>query len=50
MIIDGKVVMEEGSVLTIDEEKTLDEAQARGEKLAEKSGLWDLAKPKWPIF
>jgi 5-methylthioadenosine/S-adenosylhomocysteine deaminase len=50
VIIDGKVVMEEGSVLTIDEEKTLDEAQARGEKLAEKSGLWDLAKPKWPIF
>ena len=50
MIIDGKIVMEAGSVLTIDEEKTLEEAQTRGEKLAEKSGLWDLAKPKWPIL
>lgn len=50
VIIDGKIVMEAGSVLTIDEEKTLEEAQTRGEKLAEKSGLWDLAKPKWPIL
>jgi 5-methylthioadenosine/S-adenosylhomocysteine deaminase len=50
VIIDGKVVMEGGVVQTIDEEKTLQEAQKRGEALAVKSGLWDRAKPKWPII
>ena len=49
VIIDGKVVMEAGVVKTIDEDKTLQEAQKRGESLAAKSGLWDLAKPKWPV-
>jgi 5-methylthioadenosine/S-adenosylhomocysteine deaminase len=49
VIIDGKVVMEGGVVQTVDEEKTLQEAQKRGEALAVKSGLWDRAKPKWPV-
>lgn len=49
VIVDGKVLMENGIVKTIDEASTLDECQKRAEAIATKSGLWDLIKPKWPM-
>jgi 5-methylthioadenosine/S-adenosylhomocysteine deaminase len=49
VVADGRVLMEEGVVKTIDEVATLDEVQRRGEALAAASGLGDLIKPKWPV-
>jgi hypothetical protein len=37
-------------VLSIDEKHALLEAKQRGERIATDPGLWDLIKPKWPIF
>jgi 5-methylthioadenosine/S-adenosylhomocysteine deaminase len=49
VIVDGRVLMEEGVVKTIDEAATLVEVQRRGEAIAAASGLGDLSKPTWPI-
>jgi 5-methylthioadenosine/S-adenosylhomocysteine deaminase len=49
VIVDGRVLMEEGVVKTIDEAATLAEVQRRGEAIAAASGLGDLSKPTWPI-
>jgi 5-methylthioadenosine/S-adenosylhomocysteine deaminase len=50
VIIDGKIVMENGVVTTIDEKATLEECQKRGEAIAARSGLGDLIKPRWPVM
>ena len=42
--------MEAGNVLTLDEGRILEEAQKRGEVIANKSELWERIKPKWPIL
>ena len=39
MVIDGKVVLEDGHMTTVDEEKVIREAQRLGARLVEKSGL-----------
>ena len=39
VIIDGKIVMENRSVKTFDEEKVIQEANRRGEKLLERAGV-----------
>jgi 5-methylthioadenosine/S-adenosylhomocysteine deaminase len=49
VLCDGKVLMENGAVLTIDEPKALKEAQTRGERIATASDLWKKIQPKWPI-
>jgi 5-methylthioadenosine/S-adenosylhomocysteine deaminase len=49
VLCDGKIIMEEGRVLTLDETKILEEGQRRAEQIAERSGLWEKIKPKWPI-
>ncbi len=50
VICNGKVLMESGIVLTIDEKRALAEAAERGERIARRSGLWQTIQPQWPIF
>ena len=50
VLCNGRVLMEDGVVLSIDEKRALSEAKIRGERIATDSKLWDLIKPKWPIF
>ncbi|MDX6750176.1 amidohydrolase family protein (plasmid) [Geminicoccaceae bacterium 1502E] len=42
VIVDGRICMEEGRVLTVDENKVLDEAQLASETLLERTGLHHL--------
>jgi 5-methylthioadenosine/S-adenosylhomocysteine deaminase len=49
VVCDGKVLMRDKSVLTIDEKQALGEAKVRGARLAERAGLRERVKPKWPI-
>jgi hypothetical protein len=49
VLCDGKVLMENGNVITIDEPRALKEAQARGERIATASDLWKKVQPLWPI-
>jgi len=49
VICNGKVLMEKGVVLTIDEGRTLHEAAVRGQRIAKQSGLLDAIKPLWPV-
>jgi 5-methylthioadenosine/S-adenosylhomocysteine deaminase len=50
VIVDGAIVMESGVVKTIDEAATLAEGQKRGEAIAARSGLGEIAKPLWPVL
>ncbi|MFI4986233.1 MAG: amidohydrolase family protein [Alphaproteobacteria bacterium] len=48
VIVDGKVLMSAGRVLTLDEKATLVECQRRGLAIAEKSGLDQVTRSPWP--
>jgi 5-methylthioadenosine/S-adenosylhomocysteine deaminase len=50
VLCNGRILMEDGVVLTIDEKLALGEAKVRGERIATDSGLWDRIKPKWPML
>ncbi len=50
VICNGKVLMENGTVASLDEKRILSEAQRRGERIATASGLWERIKPKWPVI
>ena len=49
VIVDGRVLMDEGRVISLDEAAILAEVQRRGEAIALASGLGPLIQPKWPI-
>ena len=49
VLCNGKVLMENGVVATIDEVRALREAQTRGDRIAEASGLLPKIRSKWPI-
>jgi cytosine/adenosine deaminase-related metal-dependent hydrolase len=48
VLVDGRVVVEDGHCTTIDEEKLWADAQAMGEAISARSGLPD--KAKWPVL
>jgi cytosine/adenosine deaminase-related metal-dependent hydrolase len=48
VVIDGKIVVQDGDVLTMDEARILDEANKRAWNLYERAGI-DF-KPRWPVF
>jgi 5-methylthioadenosine/S-adenosylhomocysteine deaminase len=48
VIVDGKILMADGVVQTIDEEQTLAECQRRGLVIARKSGLDRVTQSPWP--
>jgi len=47
VIIDGRIIMEKQSVLTLDESKIIQEANERGPNLLLRAGLQ--VKPKWQM-
>ena len=49
VLCDGKLLMESGTVLTLDEDRILAEGQTRGERIGTDSGLWEKILPKWPM-
>ena len=48
-VIDGKVVMEGGKVLGIDEDSLLKEVQKCGRAILKRAGLGHLNKTRWPV-
>jgi len=48
-VIDGKVVMEGGKVMGIDEEALLKEVQKCGRAIMKRAGLGHLNKTRWPV-
>src|SRR5438067_5976759 len=50
VICNGRILMENDVVLSIDEKRAFAEAKERGERIATDSGLWDRIKPKWPML
>lgn len=48
-IIDGKIVMENRQLKTVDEEKLLEEANEVALEIAERTGVGRLARPRWPV-
>jgi cytosine/adenosine deaminase-related metal-dependent hydrolase len=48
VLVDGRVVVEDGRCTTLDEEKLWADAQAMGESITARSGLPD--KAKWPVL
>jgi len=50
LIVDGKVVMENRRVLTMDEKAVLSASQSAAEDIAHRSGVDKLAQPRWPVL
>jgi 5-methylthioadenosine/S-adenosylhomocysteine deaminase len=50
LIVNGKILMENRVVKTMDEEKVLEKAQEHAEQIAQKSGLTEVGKPRWPVI
>lgn len=50
VIIEGKVVLEKGKTVTINEEDILEKAQETAEEIARRSGLIGYAQPRWPLL
>jgi cytosine/adenosine deaminase-related metal-dependent hydrolase len=48
VVIDGKIIVRDGKVLTLDEDRILDEANERARDLYKRAGI-DF-KPRWPII
>ena len=47
--MDGKVLMRERRVLTMDEEDVLSKSQRTAERLIDRAGLDAKLKPAWPV-
>jgi len=50
VIVDGKVLMREGKVLTMNEQDLIEEARDRAISLARRAGLEEVVKPIWPML
>ncbi|HEU4659184.1 MAG TPA: amidohydrolase [Pseudolabrys sp.] len=50
VIVDGKILMRGGKVLTLNENDLYEEARDRASSLVKRSGLKDVATPPWPMF
>ena len=50
VIVDGKVLMKGGKVLTLNEHDLYEEARDRASSLVKRAGLQDVAAPPWPMF
>ena len=50
VLINGKIVMENNQVKTLDEVTLLKKGQQAAEAIARRAGLTKLVQPRWPIF
>jgi cytosine/adenosine deaminase-related metal-dependent hydrolase len=49
VVVDGNVVVEEGKLVTMDEEGVWREAERRGHEVVKRAGLTEKVKGRWPI-
>lgn len=49
VVVDGKIVVQGGKLLTMDEEQVWREAEKRGHEVVAKAGLTEKVKGRWPI-
>jgi len=48
-VVDGKIVVEKGKLLTMDEAEVWKEAEKRGHEIVKRAGLTEKVKARWPI-
>jgi 5-methylthioadenosine/S-adenosylhomocysteine deaminase len=48
VVIDGKIIVRHGQVITMDEERILREARERAEKVYQRAGV--KYGPRWPVI
>jgi cytosine/adenosine deaminase-related metal-dependent hydrolase len=49
VVVDGRVVVQGGKLLTMDEESVWREAERRAHEVVERAGLTEKVKGRWPI-
>jgi cytosine/adenosine deaminase-related metal-dependent hydrolase len=49
-VVDGKILVEKGKLLTMDEEEVWREAEKRGREIVERAGLTKKVQAKWPVL
>ncbi|KKK12686.1 putative guanine deaminase [Aspergillus rambellii] len=49
VVVDGKVLVAGGKLLTMDEEEIVREAQQRSREVVERAGLLQKVQPRWPV-
>lgn len=49
VVVDGKVVVNNAELLTMDEEEIVREAQKRSKEVVERAGLDGRVQPIWPV-
>ena len=49
VVVNGKVIVGKGKLMTMDEEQVWKEAERRGHEVVERAGLKDKVKPRWPV-
>lgn len=49
VVVDGKVVVADGSLTTMDEEEIWKDAQVRAKQIVQRAGLQERVKPRWPV-
>jgi cytosine/adenosine deaminase-related metal-dependent hydrolase len=48
-VVDGKIVVEKGVLVTMNEEEVWQEANKRGHEIVERAGLTKKIQPRWPV-
>jgi cytosine/adenosine deaminase-related metal-dependent hydrolase len=48
-VVNGKILVEKGELITMDEEDVWREADKRGHAVVERAGLTKKVQPKWPV-
>ncbi|KAF1988568.1 atrazine chlorohydrolase/guanine deaminase [Aulographum hederae CBS 113979] len=50
VVVDGKVLVENGKLTTMDENEVMEEAKRRSKEVVERSGLTQAVQGKWPLL
>ncbi|KAF2091566.1 atrazine chlorohydrolase/guanine deaminase [Saccharata proteae CBS 121410] len=50
VVVDGKEVVKDGRLMTMDEEVIWQEAERRGKEIVERAGLGGKVRPRWPVI
>jgi hypothetical protein len=49
VVVDGKVLVQNGELLTMDEKEIVEEAKKRSREVVERAGLSNKVKGRWPV-
>ncbi|KAJ5499429.1 Amidohydrolase 1 [Penicillium expansum] len=49
VVVNGKVLVKDGKLMTMDEEEIVQEAQRRSKEVVERAGLGDKVQGRWPV-